>query len=889
MANKNNIFIKIAVLIVQLFCCINLINGLYEDQVGKFDWKRAFIGKIKYSSYTANKIIVATEENVLSCLQIQTGQIIWRQVLENVVGQQIQLLHVDKEIITVSGTPTSWFVRGWEIHSGINLWQWVIRPEKPALNCLWSVVNKELIHLSVVPESHIEVTLYNFETGNNRGKTAKINTPWLKIFKNCILSNQIFACISQENGEDQVNYINILDENPILQYHKVKIDTNEKLEIHNFKHKYPSALIHKGDISKIVHFRENFDVLPYDFASNVISIPNDDGFLYVQLEINLENLNKLVRIKTKDIANNIDKTYDIEYPRGLGAPYISCGQCKENKCVLLLSTTDHALIILNLPEGNIQWIREEALANIVSVEFFELPVSDLDVEIESEFKTASGNIFNMFIHRISSQLKQLQKYIFGSTLLNSDMLVRDDFGLHKIIVLITKVGKLFALDTITGQTVWSYRLPHVIPFTNNLNENGNMLLFVQRTARYAPLPAQCSLLVKNEYTNETVLFQFDPISGYSSTGPLKLGYKVKQAMLLPYEDENYLKPFITVDVKGKVRIYPEEAKRVIKNHLSSIYMFSIENNLINGLGLTGDDEYSTQQLWSVNLAPSELVALSTRPSIERVHSQGRVLPDRSVYYKYVNPNLVALATITDDPIHRHVLSIHLLDGITGLILYSMAHKKARGPVKIVHSENWIVYSFFNERFRRTEFVALELYEGHIQSNSTAFSSHAVSQLPQVQTQNYILPAHPQSLTVTLTERGITNKFLLVALSNGAVIEIPWALLQPRFGDIPCGPEETCYPYIPEIPLHPEASINYNQTLHKVKGIAVAPARLESTSHILVYGLDLFYTRVAPSKTFDVLKEDFDHKLIILVLTGLIVASYVTKTLASRKALKQAWK
>lgn len=53
--------------------------------------------------------------------------------------------------------------------------------------------------------------------------------------------------------------------------------------------------------------------------------------------------------------------------------------------------------------------------------------------------------------------------------------------------------------------------------------------------------------------------------------------------------------------------------------------------------------------------------------------------------------------------------------------------------------------------------------------------------------------------------------------------------------------------------------------------------------------DLFYTRVAPSKTFDLLKEDFDPFLISMVLIGLLLASYTSKRLASRKALKQAWK
>jgi hypothetical protein len=47
--------------------------------------------------------------------------------------------------------------------------------------------------------------------------------------------------------------------------------------------------------------------------------------------------------------------------------------------------------------------------------------------------------------------------------------------------------------------------------------------------------------------------------------------------------------------------------------------------------------------------------------------------------------------------------------------------------------------------------------------------------------------------------------------------------------------------------------------------------------------------VAPSKTFDVLKDDFEYWLITAVLGGLGLAAYITKRLSSRKALKQAWK
>lgn len=32
----------------------------------------------------------------------------------------------------------------------------------------------------------------------------------------------------------------------------------------------------------------------------------------------------------------------------------------------------------------------------------------------------------------------------------------------------------------------------------------------------------------------------------------------------------------------------------------------------------------------------------------------------------------------------------------------MSHRKAREPLHIVHSENWLVYSYYNDKVRRTE-------------------------------------------------------------------------------------------------------------------------------------------------------------------------------------------
>lgn len=57
----------------------------------------------------------------------------------------------------------------------------------------------------------------------------------------------------------------------------------------------------------------------------------------------------------------------------------------------------------------------------------------------------------------------------------------------------------------------------------------------------------------------------------------------------------------------------------------------------------------------------------------------------------LNPNLLAVVTESTDVHHeRTFIGIFLVDGITGRIIHSSLQRKAKGPVHIVHSENWVV-------------------------------------------------------------------------------------------------------------------------------------------------------------------------------------------------------
>jgi len=80
--------------------------------------------------------------------------------------------------------------------------------------------------------------------------------------------------------------------------------------------------------------------------------------------------------------------------------------------------------------------------------------------------------------------------------------------------------------------------------------------------------------------------------------------------------------------------------------------------------------------------------------------------------------------------------------------------------------------------------------------------------------------------------------LIVGTSLGAIVEMPWVLLDPRrpVSSTTQGREEGAIPYIPELPIPTENIINYNQTIKRLHNIYTAPSGLESTCLVVATGL-----------------------------------------------------
>ena len=75
----------------------------------------------------------------------------------------------------------------------------------------------------------------------------------------------------------------------------------------------------------------------------------------------------------------------------------------------------------------------------------------------------------------------------------------------------------------------------------------------------------------------------------------------------------------------------------------------------------------------------------------------------------------------------------------------------------------------------------------------------------------------------------------------------------------------------------------------MEAIISTSASLESQSLVLAYGgADIFFVRLAPSKGFDLLPENFNRILLSVVVMGLVVAVAVVKSMAGKKMVKLAW-
>ncbi|KAM8927358.1 ER membrane protein complex subunit 1 isoform 2-T2 [Pelodytes ibericus] len=975
-----------------LLLSLGLCAAVYEDQVGKFDWRQQYVGRLKFASLEsgqgAKKLIAVTEKNVIGALNSRTGEILWRHVDKDTAeGSVDALLPFGQDVITVSGGR---LLRSWETNIGGLNWEAVLEAgsfqtvsfagSQEAVRYVsvlknsflslhylsnghqkWSeplpdsdTVQYQMVHssykgvvyvLGIVPHAYITILTFSVEDGS-LARQVQVSAPWLHtLHESCgVVGESVLICADPETAS--LHTLSLLSGEEMARHPLQSLGVELVEDLKQLSIVTAARGQGGGALSQFFIKLSPQRFLLMQYRDGVLSPLRD--FPQVSLVTFASAADKMVAAVLQ-CKGDTKPDPETETPAGMSCaqePWACPGQTftitlylaesgrrllettttftLEQSCVrpdslflqpflkkddsvgyrALVQTEDNQLLFFQQP-GKLLWLREESLADVITMEMVDLPLTGAQAELEGEFGKKADGLLGMVWKRLSSQLILLQSWsahlwkMFCDARkprsqirseINIDTLARDDFNLQKMMVMVTSSGKIFGIESSSGIILWKFYLQGVQP-------GASFKLLVQRTTAHFPHPPQCTLLVKDKESGLSSLYVFNPIFGkMSQLTPPPLQRPILQSLLLPVMDHDYAKVLLLLDDQHKVISFP--STKYVLQQLQELaptvffYLVDAEKGKLSGLRLHKD--LSTEEIWELVLPPDlqKITVVKGKRSNEHVHSQGRVMGDRSVLYKYLNPNLLAVVTeSTDTHPERCFIGISLIDSVTGRIIHSSVQRRARGPVQIVHSENWVVYQYWNSKARRNELTVLEFFEGTEQYNSTNFSSLDRPLLPHVLQQSYIFPSAIRALQATITERGITSRHILIGLPSGAILSLPKALLDPRRPEIPTEytREENLIPYTPDIQIHAERFINYNQTVSRMRGIYTAPSGLESTCLVVAYGLDLYQTKVYPSKQFDVLKDDYDYILISSVLIGLVFATMITKRLAQVKLLNRAWR
>ena len=313
---------------------------------------------------------------------------------------------------------------------------------------------------------------------------------------------------------------------------------------------------------------------------------------------------------------------------------------------------------------------------------------------------------------------------------------------------------------------------------------------------------------------------------------------------------------------------------------------------------------TSDPLWTFSAPPGyRVINAVARPAHDPVASIGKVLGDRSVLYKYLNPNLALLTSISST-----ALTIYLIEAVTGAVLFTTTHRgvDATLPIPSILTENWLAYSFYGSvgasRTKAFQLVVHELYESAVPNDRGPLGSrttHSTFDLgsivqPHVISQSFMIPEMISSLAVTQTSQGITTKQLLCTLpQTNSIIGIPRHLLDPR-RPIDRDPnsnevEEGLIRYAPLLDFDPKWLLTHSRNVIGIEKIITTPTLMESTSLVFAFGHDVFGTKVSPSMAFDILGKGFNKLSLLLTVVALLVGVLVLAPIVRKRQVDQRWK
>jgi hypothetical protein len=557
----------------------------------------------------------------------------------------------------------------------------------------------------------------------------------------------------------------------------------------------------------------------------------------------------------------------------------------------IFASTSADTISLMQPDKT-NWVRDEAMAAVANVVFVGQRLSD-NAGSSVEYTGDLSNWQARWQHQAARLSEVATLEPVGKDGLTKSM--RHKFGFDKDAICLTECGKLLSLSLDTGKVHWS-----------RLLVGDNLRLVTSREHPHGSHSAEVVVLSDGEDGKTKASF-IDANEG-SETSSRLLPIAVGSMMSLGEADHGRSSLLLIEDPAQEGENGPlacllldsaEARKKVIGS-----FFHVLDRGTIRSFQITqsqNDACYSAMPVGTSELGDEEVLAVAYPSSLDKVNAPAQILGDDSLLLKYTNSHLMVAMTATSGGI-----AVSLVDSVAGKVLHRVFHAtcKASPPgssdTSLVLSENLVVYSFWNEKAKRSEIGVLSLYEGMVGAydmnpfkiplQDPAFSSFNAKP-PVVMQRTFISPKSIKHLSATVTAQGISTKNILAVFDGGQIAMIPRRMLDPRRPNSPPSKtemEEGLFQYHPHLFLDPRGYITMNQTSLGVNHVYLSSAIIESATIVLATGIDTFFTRATPSKTFDLLAADFNYSFLLALLGGLLVATIILRKFDQEKKLNSAW-
>ncbi|KAI5083399.1 hypothetical protein GOP47_0003142 [Adiantum capillus-veneris] len=757
-------------------------------------------------------LLAATEQNVLASLNIRDGQIIWRRMLgdaDKVNGLDIAS---GKYLITLSGGTT---LRAWSITNGDLTWETRFPPfaSPPTLDVtpiqIHHLQAKMLLifgglQLYGVSSADGEIlwrtntanasqggkfSLRRVLTGEDKNSLYGVGFTGASGF--CVWKIYLFTgrLVMQEAATIKANICT--DELVVTKHTVIGLDCDGKTIFTGHIGPVNSFSIHKTPIQSIVpdafgkarllrstlegvfalqltdqivlikigKTDHNLKVLEIFERPAVISntlelLGNKTSVMAVQHVGLVEDCKVALRIVT--IEGDKDETsshvLDLDCERGLVQQVHISGYLRKDKSCgfrALFVMEDHSLVFVQ--NSKVVWTREDGLAAIAAFVAEELPPKKAEIK---HINGAHRHWFKGQIEKLMAEIKGrgAQEFSLKKKKGGQLKLVQDEHGFRRLLIVLTKGGKLFALHSGSSKIVWSLLISS---FRKSIQKSKAVMLKLlpwYHSIEPAQVQNPMVLVVGNSGSKADgsgILAWVDSYTG-TELHSVRLRHAIEDVLPLARNALQTENLYMLMDVKRNIHVFPTlpDSLKVFQGQ-DSMFVFpvvDVDKSVISGYGFN-----LSAQMQSNPEIPSSLVFISKKvwktdflqrserlvaaSEIDKVESN-RVMRHDLCGVLRNTLMLVATTSISiskvgeNDSFKESGLAFSVMDAMTGEIWHSVWHSKAQGPVHMVKDKNWFAYYFFDSQARSYKSSTLEILETNcedFQNQSTVMNASALNQ------------------------------------------------------------------------------------------------------------------------------------------------------------------